>query len=179
MQSLVAATRAVHFAALIALFGEFVFLLCVADATVGGDERATWGERARRVAGWAITVALVSGIVWLGLEAVEMSGAGAAAAWDARILERVLAETQFGHAWSVRLVLALAIAVLLALARGRTGGSRPLARAIVLLSAVLLATIAWSGHAAGERGTDRIVHLSADAVHLIAAGAWLDRKSVV
>jgi putative copper resistance protein D len=140
---------------------------------VRGDERAAWGERARRVAGWAITVAIVSGIVWLGLEAVEMSGAGAAAAWDARILERVLAETQFGHAWSLRLVLALAIAVLLAVAGGRIGGSPPLARAIVLLSGVLLATIAWAGHAAGERGTDRIVHLSADAVHLVAAGAWL------
>ncbi|HEY6865389.1 MAG TPA: CopD family protein, partial [Burkholderiales bacterium] len=37
----------------------------------------------------------------------------------------------------------------------------------------LLASIAWTGHAAAEEGADRIVHLSADVLHLIAAGAWV------
>jgi uncharacterized cupredoxin-like copper-binding protein/uncharacterized membrane protein len=36
-----------------------------------------------------------------------------------------------------------------------------------------LATLAWAGHAAGERGTAHIVHLSVDAAHLLAAGAWI------
>ncbi|HEY6823191.1 MAG TPA: copper homeostasis membrane protein CopD [Steroidobacteraceae bacterium] len=173
MQSLMAATRAVHFAALIALFGEFVFLIWVADATVRGDEWAALAQRAVRMAGWSITVAVLSGVLWLGLEAAEMSGAGAAAAWDGPTLGMVIIDTRFGHAWSVRLVLALAIALVLTLARATIGRSRPLARTVALLSGVLLATVAWAGHAAGERGTDRIVHLSADAMHLAAAGAWL------
>ena len=42
-----------------------------------------------------------------------------------------------------------------------------------LLAAVLLATVAATGHAAAERGLDRIAHLCADALHLVAAGAWL------
>jgi mono/diheme cytochrome c family protein/uncharacterized membrane protein len=41
------------------------------------------------------------------------------------------------------------------------------------LAGALLASLAFAGHAAGERGMDRVVHLSADAAHLLAAGAWL------
>jgi len=173
MQSVMAATRAVHFAALIWLFGEFVFLLWVADGTARGEAWAALAQRAVRMGGWSMTIAILSGVLWLGLEAAEMSGAGAAAAWDGRTLGRVLAETRFGHAWSVRLALALVVAAVLALARRRIEGSRPLVLAMALLGGVLLATVAWAGHAAGERGADRIVHLSADAVHLVAAGAWL------
>src|SRR5690242_10330568 len=173
MQPVMAVTRALHFAAVIAVFGEFVFLLCVADAAVRGSERAAVAQRALRMAGWSIAVALLSGLLWLGLEAVEMSGAGVAAAWNAHTLATVLGETRFGHVWSLRLVVALAIATLLVLARRTIGASRPLALALALLGGVLLATIAWAGHAVGERGADRIVHLSADAVHLVAAGAWL------
>jgi putative copper export protein/plastocyanin len=72
----------------------------------------------------------------------------------------------------VRLLLALAIAAVLVLARRRIVGAR-LPWAVALLGGGMLATIAWAGHAAGERGANRIVHLSADAVHLLAAGAWL------
>ena len=173
MQSLLAATRAVHFAALIGLFGEFVFFLCIADATVRGAERAALAQRAVRMAAWSIAVGVLSGVLWLGLEAAAMSGGGAAAAWDRHTLATVLAETRFGQAWSVRLVLALAIAAVLALARRRIDGSPPLVLTVALLGGVALVTIAWAGHAAGERGADRIIHLSADGVHLVAAGAWL------
>jgi hypothetical protein len=40
-------------------------------------------------------------------------------------------------------------------------------------AAVLLATLAGTGHTAAERGLDRVVHLCVDALHLLAAGAWL------
>ena len=42
-----------------------------------------------------------------------------------------------------------------------------------MLSALLLASLAWLGHAVGEEGRDHLIHLAADVVHLLAAGAWL------
>jgi len=179
MQALTIATRTLHFAAVIALFGEFVFLLYVADRAFAAVSppanaaRAAAGRRTLCVAGWSIAAALVSAVLWLGLEAAEMSGAGMPAALRAETLATVLERTGFGRVWALRLGLGVAIALLLLFGRHRMQASQPLGLATALLAGVLLATLAWAGHAAGERGADRVVHLSADAVHLVAAGAWL------
>ncbi|MGH7001778.1 MAG: CopD family protein, partial [Stellaceae bacterium] len=41
------------------------------------------------------------------------------------------------------------------------------------LSVCLLASLAWAGHGASDEGTGGDIHLAADLLHLIAAGAWL------
>src|SRR5207237_1171806 len=66
------------------------------------------------------------------------------------------------------------LAALLFTARGRFDdrGWLVLTTGGLLLAGALLATLAWTGHAAGERGIDHIIHLFADAAHLLAAGAW-------
>ena len=44
---------------------------------------------------------------------------------------------------------------------------------LTVLTAVLLASLAGVGHTQVHEGVTAIVHVTADAVHLLAAGAWL------
>jgi copper resistance protein D len=154
MAELTAALRFVHFAAAIALAGELAFLLWIARPTA-------LLERGRRVAARWLAVLVASGIVWFFVQAAVMSGAPLT---DGEALTAALTATLFGQVAIARLALAIAlVAALLA---------RRLA-ACAALSAALLATLAATGHGAAEQGADRVVHLAADAAHLLAAGAWL------
>src|SRR6516164_147291 len=51
--------------------------------------------------------------------------------------------------------------------------SRGLVGLLAVLAAVLLGSLAGVGHTQVEEGVPAIVHVTADAVHLLAAGAWL------
>jgi len=42
-----------------------------------------------------------------------------------------------------------------------------------ILAAVLLASLAGTGHAQIEEGSMNVIHVASDAAHLLAAGAWL------
>jgi len=151
---LLAAVRAVHFLACLALFGELAFTRLV---------HAAARPRARVLA-WSACVAALSGLVWLALEAAVMSGEPTLSALRASVLQRVLFDTQFGHAWLVRMGL-LAVAVI-AVARFD-------ALALVAAAGVLCG-LGWMGHAgAAADGAQRAGELAADAAHLLAAGAWV------
>jgi len=171
MVELTAALRFVHFAAAIALAGEFAFLLWVARP-IRAEAPAAWRElreRRLRVAARWLALLLASGLAWFLVQAAVMSGAPL---FDGGMLAAALGATLFGHIAIARLLLAAALAAALALLRrGRleavwlgTSGA---------LAAGLLSSLAATGHGAAEQGDDRVVHLSADAVHLLAAGAWL------
>jgi copper resistance protein D len=174
--------RAVHLAALMLLVGGPMFLLFVAQPAfrhAAEDARATLDAVVRwvlRLSGWALLVALISGLLWFGLIAASMSGLPLRQALTPRILGTVLFDTHFGHVWGLRLVLAGVLAGLLLVQRKRSavGGSRTLlwlARA--LLACALLAALAWIGHAAATDGKGRFLDVAADAIHLLAAGIWL------
>jgi len=165
MSAFTVALRFVHFAAAVALFGELVFLAW----TARGEPRAPREETGRIAAGCLALVA-VSGALWLAVQAAEMSGLPLARAMNRETLGAVLSETLFGRTSSARLVVAAALGAALFLAR-RKGAA--LDWACALLAGLLLATLAFAGHAAAEQGTDRAVHLGSDALHLLAAGAWL------
>ena len=98
-----------------------------------------------------------------------MSGLPPAQALNRETLGTVLADTLFGRVWIVRFALASGLGAALLASRRRAG----LDAACALLAAGLLASLAWAGHAAAERGSDRAVHLAADATHLLAAGGWV------
>ena len=146
-----------------ALLGELAFLAWIAP------QSAELRTRTLRVAAWCIALLLLSGLAWLAVEAVRMSGLPPASALNRETLGTVLADTLFGRVWMIRFVLALALSATLLLSRRRPAFDS----ASAVLAATLLASLAFAGHAAAERGSDRIVHLSADAAHLLAAGAWL------
>jgi putative copper export protein/mono/diheme cytochrome c family protein/peroxiredoxin len=180
MDELRIALRFVHFAAVIALFGEFAFLLCVARPALRetvetmANERLALQRRLVRAASWCLALVFGSGVLWLAAQAASVSGMTFVRALNRETLGAVLAETLFGHVWIVRLALAAALsAALLFLGRAADRQDSRTLGACALLAGGLLGSLAWAGHAVGEQGTDRIIHLSADAVHLIAAGAWL------
>jgi len=158
LTALIAATRALHFAAAIVLFGQFVYVAAVAP-----ERRAPLPSPC--LIGGAVVLLLASALVWLALEALAMSGLPAAEALGLDTLGIVATQTLFGEVLIARIVVASVLALLLLYGRARIAAG--------MLAALVLATIALSGHAIGEKGVDRVVHVCADALHLLAAGAWL------
>jgi copper resistance protein D len=180
MNEFITAIHAIHFIGTLALFGEFVFLIYVARPLFRETLDPLWNERCKlhrqllQVSSWSLVAIFASGLLWLMMETVLMSGLAPKQAITREILAKVLNDTLFGLVWKVRFGLAVVLVALLAVARERTDDRalQVLGSTGVLLAGALLAMLAWAGHAAGERGVDHAVHLLADAVHLLAAGAW-------
>jgi copper resistance protein D len=175
---LLVAVRFMHFGAVIVLFGETLFaVLANADSTEGVNPPEVSISVYRRflhVAPWAWGVVAISGACWLALVSAQMSGRPF---WESRScsdLALVLRTTTFGHAWSVRALLALGLAVMWPVLKA---APRPRWRwaslTSVVISGALLASLAWAGHANVELGVDGWAHHVSDIAHLLAAGGWL------
>lgn len=130
------------------------------------------GERANALAlrRWLVTGAvlgLLLSAVALVLLAAAMMGTPP---WpiDREAVGMLLDQPRIGTAWKLR-VAALALAALAALFAARRGLWLVV---VVLALGISLATLAWTGHGAMNEGTVGWVHLAADILHLLAAGAW-------
>lgn len=145
------------------LYGLLLILFGLAAYPVHADSAARPGIPGRAIAVLALAALAVSLGAFLQTVAA-MSGTGIAGI-DRETLTFVLGETDAGRAFAVR-SLALAL-VAAAVWRGR---SPPL---WIGLSAVALATLGWSGHAAVTEGTGGHLHRLLDILHLLAAGVWL------
>ena len=180
MNALFVTVRAVHFASAILLFGELVFVLCVAkrvwrvvDSTsLDGNDVCRWPVR---VAVWSLVASIASGVAWLAIEAAVMSGMPLAQAVNRTTVGLVLGETLFGRVWLLRAALGIGLSALLTaiiMARDDRRRSR-LTLGAAMLAGAYLAALAWAGHAAAGPPAERGLHLTSDVVHLLAAGAWL------
>jgi copper resistance protein D len=148
MNATLVAVRAVYFFAALQLFGWLIFDLCIGQPG--------WGRRAAPMA----ALALVAMTAWLAIETNLMSGEPV----SVETLGVVLRETRFGTLWIWRAVLLVA---LLALTLWRI---RP-ARFVAAIGAALVLILTAS---AGHGGADgSVIHLTGDAIHLLAVGAWL------
>lgn len=151
------------YATLSGLFGLSVFSLYGLKA----------GERADALAlrPWLVGTGLL-GLLFSGIALVLLAAAMAGApAWpiDREAIGMLLTGSATGTAWEARMV-ALIVAVITALiAAGRTA---PLGL-VALAAGIALATLAWTGHGAMDEGATGWVHLLADILHLLAAGAWV------
>jgi putative copper resistance protein D len=146
-----AAARAVHYGACASLFGLALFQLYALQAP-------PW--RVWRIA--LAAVALISGAAWFALVTLSLAGDLTADAVTAMVRE-----TSFGSVWLVRLGLAVAAILLAAMA------NRPARMASCLVCALLLASIALTGHTQTHEGGVRAFHVGSDAVHLLGAGGWI------
>jgi putative copper resistance protein D len=161
--------RAIHFAATALTTGTLVFRAVVADPALRSAEAEATVMRAqiRRVAWVGLAITVVSGAIWVLLEAAAMSGLALREAITANVLSTVVNETQFGLVLEIRSVLVIILAACLAFDRLAP------ARWLALASALgLVAAIAWTGHAGSTPGEMGLLHLTADTLHLIAAAAW-------
>ncbi|MEO6678189.1 MAG: copper homeostasis membrane protein CopD [Pseudomonas sp.] len=153
--------RFLHFVVVLMLFGAWVFrpLLLKTDA-------AHLDRRLARAGLWLTAVALISGITWLLLITASMAGAWDAA-FDPSTLDLVLRNTFFGQVWSWHLLLN---AVLMGLLLTPLRANVPLR---LIVSGLLLATLAPVGHGAMLDGLSGQLLILNQIIHLTCVGAWL------
>jgi putative copper resistance protein D len=162
--------RAIHFAATAILAGVLIFRTVVVEPLLHSEEAIanTIREQILGVAWFGLAIAMVSGAIWVLVQASAMSGLPFVEAASSEVLSTVLNETQFGFVSEVRFVLALILAACLVYDR------LPLTRGLALVPAItFIAAIAWTGHAGSTSGQTGILHLASDMSHLLAAAAWI------
>lgn len=161
-------TRAVHFAASAVVAGALIFRGFVAEPALRTDPPASAlaQKQVRAVAWIALAAAMISGLVWVLLLTMSLSDESLGEAVISGALRDVLNLTQFGWVSQVRLAIAIVLAICLVFDRS------VLWRRLALGMAVcLMASIAWTGHAASTPYTLGYLHLASDALHL--ASAWI------
>jgi copper resistance protein D len=162
--------RAVHFAATAFVAGVMFFDAVIArPILVRGAHTYTkrYFATLDRFILTSVAFAILSGLVWSLLLAAKIGDETIGAALADGTFSTLLTETRFGYLWIARGALA-AVVALTARAAGRRFGW------IGLVSAsLMLAALAWIGHAGARSGAVGWLHVSADMAHLLAAGAWL------
>lgn len=160
MASALVLCRFLHFIVVLMLFGAWVFRPLLSGGDIALDQRLA------RISRWLAGVALASGVCWLVLITASMAGT-----WDAALdpatLQLVLGNTFFGQVWCWHLLFNLMLVLLLL---------TPLRASLVLrlvLSGLLVATLAPVGHGAMLDGTAGQLLILNQLVHLICVGAWL------
>jgi putative copper resistance protein D len=152
--------RFLHFIVVLMLFGGWVFRPLLANGETALDQRLA------RTSRWLAVVALASGVCWLLLITASMAGAWDAA-FDPSTLGLVLGNTFFGQVWRWHLLINLLLLALLL---------TPLRASLALrliLSGLLLATLAPIGHGAMLDGNAGQLLILNQVIHLICVGAWL------
>jgi putative copper resistance protein D len=159
------------------LEGTFVFWCLIAwpafrQVKTAQALQAQLDRRLVAIAWTSLIVALLSGAAWLVIVASNMSGMPLAAVVRGGAVGIVLTQTRFGQVWTLRAGLVIVLAVCLAV---RHRALKHVSSWIGLLAAAaFVAALAWAGHgAATEDVPFDALHLPADILHLLAAGAWL------
>jgi putative copper resistance protein D len=169
--------RAVHFAATIAAAGAVIFEFAVAAPAFALAGVATHGAAEELRIRWArivwasLTVAVFSGAVWLLLLAADIYGAPIGELWSGGIWT-VATETRFGQVWAARFAAAVLLAGSMRMWR-ITAERGPWGVLSAIFAVGFLIGPAWTGHAGATPSGTGQFPLAADAVHLLAAGAWL------
>ena len=163
--------RVLHFTATVALVGAIIFQFHVCAPILYSASDAAGRhlvERFTRRIWWiSLTLAVASGAAWLLVLTAQITGDTIMAALSDAVT--LLTQTQFGNVAGLRFVLALVLAGVLGRCRS-SGGLRWLAVALALGFA---GSLAWTGHSGAGDGLEGDVQVAADALHLIAACAWV------
>jgi putative copper export protein/mono/diheme cytochrome c family protein len=163
------AVRGVHIAASLSVFGVLLLwsaVLAPASRPADGTVPPRLHAQFRHLFHAGILAAVVSAAIWLLIEAGQLADAASLSeAFSA--VGPVLGETRFGHVLELRVALLLLIVILLG--RGAMPGRRTAAAAAAGLA---LLPHAWLAHAGATGGREGAILLVAEALHLLAAGAW-------
>src|SRR6516165_168314 len=162
LEASVVLSRSGHVAALVSAFGTLVFVAVMAEA-------ARCAPRLRHVlhclARASAACAVIVGFAWLVAESATIADTDSFPA-TLHALPVVALQTQYGRWFVLRCVLLVA---LLSLPFSRCAG---LAGALVLAGAAL-AVQPLLGHAGALGGSTGAELIGSEALHLLAAGAWL------
>jgi putative copper resistance protein D len=159
-------------------FGALMFMLLLVDR----DVSLTTTGAARRPPRWAmpmiavsVTATVVSGAVWLVLQAADLTDSPLDEAWRDGALGTLLFDTYAGRVWQIR--IGMAAALVLNVGALAVTGLKPMqgwlnATGLALAGAVLISA-AWLGHAGADPSELGPLHLSVHAAHMLAAATWL------
>jgi putative copper resistance protein D len=157
------AVRFALYLTLSGLFGLSAFGLYGLQEVERGDALAfrPW------LLGAGLLALLLSGIA-IALLAAAMAGTPP---WpiDREAIGMLLSDSATGTAWKIRMIALVVASIAAIMAARRT---MPLGL-VAVSSGVALATLAWTGHGAMDEGATGWVHLTADILHLLSAGAWV------
>jgi putative copper resistance protein D len=167
MQTYLIAARFIHFAAVTVIFGVALFSLYAGNAAW----RLLAGRNLRLWLAGGVGVAIISALLWLDAASATMSGTWEGAR-DPQILRTILIETGFGRMSLWRLVLAVMLLAILLSWQGALA-KRAACLVIVFLSGLLAASVAGTGHAVMLADGAGALLVTAQALHMLAAGAWL------
>lgn len=121
---------------------------------------------------WAAGTALLGAIlsaVGVAMLASSMAGVSVADV-DRASIDAILWQTSIGTAAIVRVCALIAVVLMTPLiVRFPELGLG----AVSISGAIALGSLAWTGHGAMDEGATGLIHLVADIVHLLAAGAWI------
>jgi len=161
-------SRFLHYIAALSLFGAALYPLYTFRGRLDAfaSEKVGLEQWLRTFLFCAVILVLFSGLGWFEFTTGTMADS-ADAMMKPRVLMSMMMGTDFGPLWAVRLGLAAVLAVLLI----RWPGKQSL-WLVPLLAALLLASLAGTGHARVTEGWGGTVHIVSDAVHLLAAGLW-------
>jgi putative copper resistance protein D len=165
LQAGLIASRFLQYSSVLLLFGAALFPVYGFGkaSSVPGALRGAL----KRMLLLAVLVAFFSLLAWFLFAAGTMAGS-AGAMVDHSVLMIITDTMGFGHLWVARLALTAILAVILA--RWPSPISYWSAPPV---SALLLASLAGTGHAQETQGAAGAWHVFADGAHLLAAGAWL------
>ena len=158
--------RFVHFSVVLVLFGLCLSRDVIFRSSLAAAHLTVLDRQLRCAMQWLATLGLISAVVWLSLTAASMAGSWRDAV-DSQTLLLVLGNTFFGKVWVWHLALGVLMTVLLV----RSSAGFPGLRLIV--SALLLATLAPVGHGAMFSGTFGQLLILNQMLHLGAVAAWL------
>ncbi|MGA3401925.1 MAG: CopD family protein [Acetobacteraceae bacterium] len=156
--------RGVHLAALLSLFGSLLFAVVVAPVGLRMAPAAAADLRATltRLAWLSLVLTLALGVAWFAAEAHAVATPDSPGDWFAA-LRTMAGGTRFGRFLALRLALLVAAAPLLRQA--------PIAAAV--LAGLALGLQPAFGHAGAQGGGMGAMLVGSEALHLLAAGAWL------
>ena len=163
-----AAARWLHFLAAMLLFGAALFPFYTAS---NGSTAPAVLNSARRALRAAAVLTAVSALAWAAILLTTITGAADSLS-DRDTLSAFFFQTGFGKVWAVRLLLALAVAVVAFVAGDALFGRTLSTALIAVLTGSLLVSQAWVGHAAASDAEVWIV-VPAYALHVLGGGAWL------
>jgi putative copper export protein/mono/diheme cytochrome c family protein len=165
--AMLALLRGCHLLALASLFGTLVSLALVAPAGLSeaGSAAALARKRLIGVARQSDFAALLIGVVWVVVQGAEIAGTTSFGGTFSALVT-ILGTTRFGHLVMLRFGLLLAAFPLL--------GDRQWRGTVALtLTGMALAMQGGMGHAGAVGGIAGASLLFLEALHLLAAGAWL------
>ena len=175
-------TRAVHIGACLVLLSLFAFEILFAIPAFRQAGRSVLQQmealraQFRLLAVWSSLAAIASGIAWFWIVLARMTGGSVWEMPGIDSLDVAITRTQFGRLWSWRLALLLLFTIANVFAshecRRILWRSRAWQCVGAIIATTVLGSLAWAGHAGATLGSERPIHLTADAAHLIAAGLW-------